>query len=130
MKNWENYIYGTHRENNRNQPVRLTKLALNSSYYWGSPVGREHRRGLFHIKLALIRKHGGPPKIKSPAQFLRGLKFFPVYMRLTWEHHILVLKSSSYLHNGNEVDDWISRDVSGAFGSNLKSKTQTGAKIL
>ncbi|GFW06102.1 uncharacterized protein TNCV_4478941 [Trichonephila clavipes] len=61
--------------------------------------------GQFHVKLALIRKYGGSPKIKFQAPFLRGMKFFPVPIGLTLEHDIIVLKPSPCLHNGNEADD-------------------------
>ncbi|GFU64042.1 hypothetical protein TNCV_4677471 [Trichonephila clavipes] len=33
-----------HRENNRIQPVRSIKVAKDSSSYWRSPIGGEHRR--------------------------------------------------------------------------------------
>ncbi|GFY35340.1 uncharacterized protein TNCV_796921 [Trichonephila clavipes] len=60
----------------------------------------------FHVKLALIRKQGGPPKIKFQAQILKGRgECFPVPIGLTWERDILVFKPSPCLHNGNEVDD-------------------------
>ncbi|PRD28695.1 UNVERIFIED_CONTAM: hypothetical protein NCL1_31646 [Trichonephila clavipes] len=82
----------------------------------------------FHVKLALTRKYGGPPKIKSQSQFLREVIFFPFPIGLTWAHDILMLKPCSYLHNGNEVDDWMI-STRGTLGSNLKSETRTGANI-
>ncbi|GFW42724.1 hypothetical protein TNCV_473141 [Trichonephila clavipes] len=66
--------------------------------------------GQFEIKLALIRKYGGPPIINSQAQFLNGVKLVPVLIGLTWEHDILVLKPSPSLHNGNEEDNRTSLD--------------------
>ncbi|GFV46345.1 uncharacterized protein TNCV_3232341 [Trichonephila clavipes] len=61
-------------------------------------------------RIALIRKYGGPPKIKPQAQFLREVKFLPVPVGLTWKHDILVLKPTPCLPNGNEVDDWMGLD--------------------
>ncbi|GFX51099.1 uncharacterized protein TNCV_2734501 [Trichonephila clavipes] len=90
-------------------PVRSTKEAKDSSYYWGSLVGGTGG-DQFHVKLALIRKYVELPKIKSQAQFLSGVKLFPVPIGLTWEHDILVLKPSPCLHNENEVDDWMILD--------------------
>ncbi|GFW11387.1 hypothetical protein TNCV_3809071 [Trichonephila clavipes] len=49
---------------------------------------------------------------------------------LTWEHDILVLKPSLCPYNWSQIYDWMGLDKSGAVSSNLKSETQTGAKIL
>ncbi|GFY22072.1 uncharacterized protein TNCV_3297161 [Trichonephila clavipes] len=46
----------------------------------------------------------------SPKLNSLGVKFFPFPIGLTWEHDILVRKPSPCLHNGNEVDDWMSLD--------------------
>ncbi|GFV47740.1 uncharacterized protein TNCV_4308181 [Trichonephila clavipes] len=65
--------------------------------------------GQFRVKVALVRKYGGPSKIKYQAQFLGGGEIFPVPIGLTWEHDI-VLNPSPCLHNGNEADDWMGLD--------------------
>ncbi|PRD37189.1 UNVERIFIED_CONTAM: hypothetical protein NCL1_06478 [Trichonephila clavipes] len=46
----------------------------------------------------------------SQSQFLRGVKFFPVPIGLTWKHDILVLQPSPCQPNENEVDDWMGLD--------------------
>ncbi|GFX92279.1 hypothetical protein TNCV_1112061 [Trichonephila clavipes] len=56
-----------HRENNRIQPVRSTKVAYDSSYYRGSTGGDQ-----FHVKLTLLRKYGGPPKSSPKLNSLGG----------------------------------------------------------
>ncbi|GFY26007.1 uncharacterized protein TNCV_1917571 [Trichonephila clavipes] len=96
----------------------------------GKPVGGSTGGDQFHVRLAHSRKHGVPPKIKSQSQFLRGGEIFSDSVGLTWEHDILVLKTSSCLNNGSQVYDWRDLDEWRRVGSNLKSGTQTGVKIL
>ncbi|GFV12098.1 hypothetical protein TNCV_3814001 [Trichonephila clavipes] len=62
----------------------------------------------------------------SPKLNSLGVKLFVVPIGLPWGHDILVLKT--YTMGIKEMTGWVS--TSGTVGSNLKSETQAGAKIL
>ncbi|GFY07218.1 uncharacterized protein TNCV_277651 [Trichonephila clavipes] len=100
-----------HRDNNRIQPVRSTKdRSLGFELLMGKPCRGSTGGGQFHVKLAYTRKYGGPPKIKSQAQLLKGGGICSDPIGLTWEHDIFVLKPSPCLSNGSQVYDWMGLD--------------------
>ncbi|GFX86832.1 uncharacterized protein TNCV_3751051 [Trichonephila clavipes] len=126
----ESRVRTRHKGEESNPAGAVEQGGISFELLLGKPCGRSTERDVIPRKLALIRNYGGPPKIKSPTQLLKGVKCFPVPIELTWEHNILVLKPFPCLHDGNEVDDWMSFDEWRTVGSNLKSETRTGAKIL
>ncbi|GFU58627.1 uncharacterized protein TNCV_1278091 [Trichonephila clavipes] len=99
------YILSVHRKNNRIPPVRSTKRAKDSSYFYGSPVGGGE--GPIPRKARTNTNKWRTTKNQFLSSIPQGVKYFPVPIGLTLEHDILVLKPSPCLHNGNEVDDWM-----------------------